>query len=249
MAGVLEYGNCYFLYRPKVQTHAPSSEEDVQRLYLVLSPHGKRLYRLIVIGQKRLPEVQDGGDRYWGFVERLTESATALRSDLEETRYQTKTRGERTVPAARPAGEGVYAVVRHGDHTHLAYELELPKALGEVQRALNITEEASYILSIKNPKKPSPHSAGLGKERRADYPGHLKEAFRGKRFVPADPVELMDYGGAQLVLIGAREDPEQELGIRLDTEDENEASAEIFSDLRLRKSANPIEPLFEGAWR
>ena len=30
-------------------------------------------------------------------------------------------------PPARPAAEGIYAIVRHGDHTHLAYVIELPQ--------------------------------------------------------------------------------------------------------------------------
>ncbi len=34
---------------------------------------------------------------------------------------QTHTRGEREPSPARPAGVGVYAIVDHGDHTHLAY--------------------------------------------------------------------------------------------------------------------------------
>jgi hypothetical protein len=32
-------------------------------------------------------------------------------------------------------------------------------------------------------------------------------------------------------------------------EEETEASAEVFRDLRLRKSEQPLEPLFTGEWR
>lgn len=34
----------------------------------------------------------------------------------------------RVQPETRPAGEARYAIVDHGDHSHLAYALELPHA-------------------------------------------------------------------------------------------------------------------------
>jgi hypothetical protein len=247
-AAVIEQGNVYFLYRPKVDTGEAESVDYVQRLYMVLSPHGKARYRLIVLGRKRLPEIQGGGQRYWGFVDKVAKDPKALRTELEEQHYRTKTRGERSVPAARPAGEGVYALVRHGGHAHLAYALELPQRPGEVQEELNIEEEASYIVSVKNPEQPSPRGAGLGKAQKADFPKHLQERFAGRRFIDPDPPELLDHEGAEIVLIGARDDPREELGVELDPQDEDLASAEMFSDLRLRKSQHPVKPLVEGEW-
>ncbi len=41
---------------------------------------------------------------------------------LGEKSYETKTRGTRKVAAARAVGEGTYAILPHGDHTHLAYK-------------------------------------------------------------------------------------------------------------------------------
>ncbi|MBI2019034.1 hypothetical protein HYS96_05055 [Candidatus Daviesbacteria bacterium] len=38
---ILEHGNIYFLYRPKVGEFAPTGLEDVQGFYLVLNPDGK----------------------------------------------------------------------------------------------------------------------------------------------------------------------------------------------------------------
>jgi hypothetical protein len=62
-----------------------------------------------------------------------------------------KTRGERVRPVARPAGEGVYALVRQGNKLRLVWALELPKNPGPVQKAFNIPEEASLAISIANP--------------------------------------------------------------------------------------------------
>lgn len=248
MAETLEHGNIYFLYRPKVEQEEVRGVEDVQRLYVVLSPSGKRRYRLLVMGRKRLPEIRDGGERYWGFVDRVEDAAVRLRDEFEGESYQTKTRGERHVPAARAAGEGVYTLVEHGGHNHLAYALELPRQPDEVQKELNIAPEASFIISVKNPDKPSPRQAGLSRGQKAGYPKAVMKRFRNRRFIPAEP-DLLDYPGAEIMLIGAKEDAESELEISLDTEDEDAASADIFRDLRLKKSETPTRPLFEGEWQ
>ena len=184
---ILERGNIYFLYRPKVQQEHPRSEKDVERFYVVLSPEGKELYRKIIIGQKGLPRIHNGGERNWAFVNKVTQDARQLEEDFQQIEYDTKTRGEREIPAVRPAGEGVYAIVRHEDHTHLAYSLELPEKPREVQDAFHIEEEASYIISIKNPEKGSPPQAGLRGEQKAEYPKELLQRFSDRRFANADP--------------------------------------------------------------
>lgn len=244
----LERGNVYFFYRPRVEEEEPEGKEDLQNLHLVLSPHGGDDYRLGIIGRKRLPDPEARQERMWGFVEMVTHDPKRIVDALGEEEYETKTRGTRHRPAARPAGEGVYRIVRHDDHTHLVYALELPDEPDEVQRELRVEEEASFILSIKNPEKPAPRNAGLPEEREADYPSDLADRFRDRRFAEADPPRFLDYEGSQFVLISASEDVEAELGIELDPARESESTAEIFNDLRLEKSKQPVEPLFEGEW-
>lgn len=47
-------------------------------------------------------------------------------------------------------GAGVYEIVdRGGRRTSFAYKLEIPQEPGEVQKELQIRQEASYTLSIK----------------------------------------------------------------------------------------------------
>lgn len=249
MSDTIEYGNVYFLFRPKVEQESVCGSADVQRLYVVLSPHGRQWYRLIVIGGKRLPAVKDGGERLWGFVDRIERDAKRLRSEFDATTYRTKTRGERRVPPVRPAGEGVYALVRHGSHTHFAYALELPDTPGEVPQAFNIAPEASFVISVKDPDQPAPPGAGLRGEQQVRFPRKLQERFHGRRFVPVDPPAFLDHAGTELMLVGAREEPEQELGVEFDTDEEDAASADIFRDLRLRKSEHPLRPLFQGQWQ
>lgn len=246
----LENGHVYFLYRPRVEEHEPREQEDLQQLYMVLSPHGKKSYRLALIGREKMPDPENKGrGRYWGFIETVEHSGRKLAEGLTEETYETKTRGTRHRPAARPAGEGVYQIVRHDDHTHLVYALELPRKPGEVQEELNIEDEASYILSIRNPDSGAPPRAGLPKRERAEYPKKLEEAFRGRKFADADPPDFLDHEGAEFLMISASEDPEQELGIKLDRDKESRTSADIFRDLHVHKSETPVKPLFEGEWR
>src|SRR3954470_12241741 len=126
-SGILERGNIFFLYRPKVQQEQARKKSDVERFYMVLSPEGKQIYREIIIGQKELPKIEERRERNWGFVKLVVKDAKELEGELAEVEYTTKTRGERKRAPARPAGEGVYAIVRHDGHTHLAYSLELPE--------------------------------------------------------------------------------------------------------------------------
>ncbi|HYZ82835.1 MAG TPA: hypothetical protein VE621_00450 [Bryobacteraceae bacterium] len=205
------------------------------------------MYRLIVLGRKRLPDVRKR-EREWGFVYKVSDGPDDIEEELKRKEYETKTRGQRVKPSARPAGEGVYALVRHQDHTHIAYVLELPEKPGRVQKALEIEPEASYIVAVKNPEAPSPPEAGLPPYEAAKYPKSLEQMFHGRRFLPADPPELLDYPGAQLIFIGASADVRSELGIDLHPEHETERTAEIFRDVRLAKSEFKIEPLVKRKW-
>jgi len=250
-ATTLERGHIFFFYRPRVhppdEEWVPTSVEDINRTYIVLRRGARKLYRLIVIGRKRLPDV-GRHEREWGFVDLVSPNPDDIQTVIEGSDYETKTRGERVLPAARPAGEGVYALVRHDNHTHLAYTLEIPKRAGAVQRELHIEPEASYIVTVKNPQTPTPPGVGLPAETAADYPASLQSMFHGRRFLPADPPELLDYPGAQLILIGTSTDVHAELGIELNPQHEDERNAAIFRDLHLNRSEFPLEPLFRGKW-
>jgi hypothetical protein len=75
---------------------------------------------MIVIGRKKLPDAAESGrQKYWGFVDRVVSDPKQFEQEsLREQHYDKATRGERTQPAARPAGEGVYAIVDHDSHAH-----------------------------------------------------------------------------------------------------------------------------------
>ena len=250
---ILEQGNTYFLYRPKVRAEGEEEEVaaqglgDVENFYVVLKPQSGK-FRLINVGRKRLPDIE-GHERNWGFVDMIAKSGKEIEEALRRDTYETKTRGERVRPAARPAGEGVYAMVREGSRTHLVWALELPEKPGPVQKTFNIPPEVSLAISIRNPEKGgAPRSAQLSEEKKADYPKKLQEEFRGRKFATEDP-RLLDYKGAQVIFIGARRNAEQAYDIDLQPEDESECSAEIFKELRFSKLRHPMEPLLKGEWR
>lgn len=155
MSTELERGDVFFFYRPRVGIEEVRSLQEVQRFFFVLHPDGDARLREIIVGSKRLPEVEPH-ERAWAFVARVTDSAAYAREELGGRIYQTKTRGERVQPDTRAAGEGRYAIVDHDGHSHLAYALELPQEPGEAQRTFRIEREASYIVAVRNPDAPTP---------------------------------------------------------------------------------------------
>lgn len=231
MAEILEEGTVTFLYRPRVDREDVEGLDDVQRFYMVLAPDGNDRFRLIILGRKRLPD-PERHEREWGFVAEVGESPDELRDELEPKEYDTRTRGHRVAPGARPVGEGRYAIVDHDGHTHLAYVLTHPPRPAELQRTFNIGKEASYVIAVRNPDAPAPPGAGLAPDDRALFPPRLRERFAGRRFISTDIPEFLDHERAELVLIGAAEDASRELGIDLDAEDERASDAGVLAGMR-----------------
>lgn len=245
-AEVLERGDIFFIYRPKTNEDEPAGLDDVQRFYLALRPAGGKHVRLCVAGRKHLPGA-DEHERIWGFVDMATDDEHRIEKALREEHHETRTRGEQELPAARPAGEGVYAILLEGGQMHLVYKLELPEKPDEVQHAFNIAPKASFALSVKNPEKGQPNGAGLGSDRDADYPKKLQQKFRDRRFDRED-VELLNYEGAEFILVGTQRDPEAAYGIELDADHEDYTHSDTKRHMHMVKSRHPVAPLIKGSW-
>jgi hypothetical protein len=257
---ILEQGDIYFFYRPKKGAEEVKGIEDVRRFFMVTAPEEEendnksRLYRLFIIGKKSLPEVRKtearASERYWARVGGIFKEPDELARELFSDEFR---KGD----AARPVGEGKYAIVRHHqNHAELAYILEMPKEPGEAQRELGIEKEASYIVSVINPKKPAASSTVDGgkypsTEEIPMYPEDLLKGFNDSDiFVPLSrDTRLIDYQNAQILLTGAREGRDvikRDIGIEIFDEDETRQSADIFNKLNLRREQVPIRPLTEG---
>jgi hypothetical protein len=230
---ILEQGDIFFFYRPKVRSEQ-SDIEDIRRFFMGLAPEDRKLYRLFVIGRKSLPEISASearsSERYWARVGGIFQEPKELTNELQSDEFR---KGD----AARPVGEGKYAIVNYKNHAELAYVLELPKEPGEAQKELGIEKEASYVITVINPSKPVPQGFPSA-DAPPQYPDSvLKELSESENFVPLSRnVGLIDYQNAQIILIGAREGKDvikNEIGIEI--EEERNESADIFADLKLQE--------------
>ena len=247
MTRVLERGDVFFFYRPRVGLREARSLADVARFFFMLDPDGPEGDRMIVVGRKRLPD-PGRHERAWALVTAVTRRPAELRDAVAPHVYETKTRGLRRQPEARPVGEGRYVLADHDGHTHLAYGLELPPRPGPAQELFSVDREASFIVAVRNPDAPAPPNAGLPRSRRAELPPEVRDRFAGRRWLAADPT-LLDHPGVELVLIGASHDAEDELGVALDTEAEDLTTSELLADLRIGPGELPLDPLSDGRLR
>jgi hypothetical protein len=133
---ILEQGDIYFFYRPKKDAEEVKGIEDVRRFFMVTAPEKSennesgdknQFYRLFVIGKKSLPEIRKSearaSERYWARVGGIFQDPNDLTKELLSDEFR---KGD----AARPVGEGKYAIVKHQNHAELAYILEMPKESG-----------------------------------------------------------------------------------------------------------------------
>src|ERR1044072_7472071 len=133
---ILEYGDIYFFYRPKVRSEKVKSIEDVRRFFMITASEQR--------ANNRNSEAR-ASERFWARIGGVFKNANELTKELLSDEFR---RGD----AARPVGEGKYALVKYQNHAEIAYILELPKEPGEAQKELGIEKEASYIISVINPK-------------------------------------------------------------------------------------------------
>lgn len=248
---VVEEGDIFFFYRPKVGAQEVDDIEGVQRFYVVTAPEQQKdKFRLFMMGQKRLPDFaadKSGAERRnWALNVLTTNNAEVIRQELLPVEYETETRGKRKVGPATPAGEGKYSIVRHDGHTELAFVLELPKVPGPTQKEFGIRKEASYIISVKNPDIQAPGFKAF-EERKPSYPQEIRQIFRDRRWISVEDPEILNYANTQVLLIGARKsDAQEELGIDLDEEKENMNTAELFKELKIKRQQVPLRPVLQG---
>jgi hypothetical protein len=254
---ILEQGNIYFFYRPKKNADEVKGIEDVRRFFMVTAPEKSentkengdknQFYRLFVIGKKSLPEIRKSearaSERYWARVGGIFNDPNELTKDLLSDEFR---KGD----AARPVGEGKYAIVKHQNHAELAYILEMPEQPGEAQKELGIEKEASYVISVINPKRPAP-TGYPSTDEPPKYPQEvLKEFNETENFVSlAKDTKFIDYQNAQIMLIGAREGGDvikNELGLEIPEGQSPQSAADVFDKLKVRKDQVPIRPLTEG---
>ena len=110
-----------------------------------------------------------------------------------------------------------------------------------------IEKEASYVISVINPKIPK-QSNLPSTEEPPKYPQEVLNEFNeNENFVSLSRnTKFIDYQNAQIILVGAREGGDvlkNEIGIDIK---EQQSSADIFNKLKLRREQVPTRPLTEG---
>jgi hypothetical protein len=92
---IIEQGDIFFFYIPKIDTEEVEDIKDVQRFYMVTgteeSTKGKKTkedtYRLFLVGQKQLPEIVDGKstskERNWALNILTTSNAEDIHKELQ----------------------------------------------------------------------------------------------------------------------------------------------------------------------
>jgi hypothetical protein len=272
---LLEYGDIFFFYRPKVGATQVTGIDDVRRFFMITATESRQpgnepqekdkqfenstasanlgrsnaptWYRLFTIGKKSLPEVRHTearrSERYWAKIGGIFRDPRELTNELLSSEF-------REGDSARPVGEGKYAIVNHENHAELAYILEMPKVLGGAQEELGIEKEASYIVSVINPKVPVPQGYPSA-EQPPQYPRSIIDSLEeAENFIPlSKDIRLIDFPNAQVILIGAREGKDvlkREIGIDIKDEEESERTADIFTKLQIERNRTPIKPLIEG---
>jgi hypothetical protein len=183
----LEEGELLIAIRPRVDL------PGVQRLFVMLSPDVRPVHRRIVIGKKRMPRA-DRHEKEWAYVDRVAEGRSELFADLGPKTYETKTRGVRHLGSARVVSEGRYVIAAHGDHAHLRYDVD------DARPEIALVPRGDLIVTVFNPLAKGPRSPGTPFTEPSIFPDELQERFGDRRLAPLAP-ELLDYEGAELVLI------------------------------------------------
>ena len=175
---------------------------------------------------------QRGHERIWGFIDQVAKSGAEIGATLEEQHYATKTRGPRTLPAARPAGEGAYALVQIGRNLHLTYELGTPEQPGRCSGNSTFPYRAASSSRSRTPTRGRLRARACRPRRRRGIRSRFSASSQTAVSLSSD-LRLLDYEGAEFVLIGARTDPEQAYGIDIEAEHETLRKADLFRQLKL----------------
>ena len=81
----------------------------------------------------------------------------------------------------------------------LCFDQFVSSHITNYQIQLGVNEKGSFVLSVKNPKTPSPGNTGL--DNPAQYPEDLQKKFRELRWMPVEPA-LLEYENTQVLFIG-----------------------------------------------
>jgi len=242
MSRVVEQGELFFFYRNTVGTERARSLDDIQHLYLLMAPDERARGRVLVVGRKRLPDMQSSRRKSTarGWLMTLASgNPETLAERFAPLTYETRTEGARRQAEAIPAGAARYAIQLAGEgrESYLVYRLAEPADPGKAQAELGIEAEGGYVIAVRNP---AVEVEGFPSAK-PDYPASLAGKFADLRWVEIDDARLLDYERTQVVLISAFRDVHAD-GLDLSRE------PDLFATLGLKRDDWPTESLENGAF-
>ena len=245
---IMESGNLAFLYRPLPGLRQPQTSDEIEHAYIVLFPDEQQLHtnRVLtfmcgyfppIIPNFTLPE-----EREWAYVsETSKDPRTTIQALIGALSGQTP---------PRLAGDGRYAILRHGARTYFTYVLSHPRQLGHAQQTLMMETEASFQVVVQEPAVPT----DLRLTEKPAYPADLGNRFDGHVSIPLDPTTFLDYTWAQILLIGDQTDLKAQFGIDFQRDVMNEAGKDAFQALqsaadqiRATSHVDILRPAMDGA--
>jgi hypothetical protein len=148
-------------------------------------------YRLLVVGEKRLPGIIGPEDRKgWAFVEKVS-------SDAEEIEGRARSQ-EPADPDPRPPSHPRGAPRGGGGLRDRAAQQSHPPRVpprapaGARTGAGGDPHPAPRALRGRGPQSPDDSGVGLDPAWRAKLPTPLQKRFRGRRFIPLDPPDFLE---------------------------------------------------------
>jgi hypothetical protein len=243
----LESGHIYFFHRNFLEQDFPGGS-DVERFFMILNPHSARLFRLAVLGKKNTAD-EEYSQKLWGFIHKVGATSEQVETELNPRKFQTKSRTERQLKWPRMTGQGLYRIFSHGDHTHLAYLLDAPEPQDQPIEAPSPEPQADFIIRVKNPLKPAPKGITIDINHMAFYPERLQIKFENRRYIDANPPELLNYEGVGLLMAVCREQVLRRLEINFQSDEEATVTAQMVEDMKLDRQLNGLEPFARSRWR
>lgn len=227
---LLDRGDIYFFYEPtrkatRRRLQRVEGPQDVERLLIVLSGDREfgRHCRLLELQGPSFPVASPGMPS-----PKVTARVTAVSHRPEDIDKALAARTARETtsrrwpgPVQRPAGEGRYALVDHDGHSDLDYVLELPATPGPVQRELGVLPQATYQVRMQ---------------------------VHGETRPVAEPAAI-DAAGTELTMELESAEVPREVHEQMMVQRESPDTAEVFAELKLRRSIYPLDPLYTGQWK
>jgi hypothetical protein len=188
---IVEQGSISFLATGRAGVREPAGPEDLDRLFVVLAPRGKRPLRRLRVARRRLPG-RARGQRFYAHVDRIAAAPARLTEDLRAPRGRRSIDAERGL---RVLGVGRYAMARHADHAHLAWALARACGRGTLASAVGVVPGESWILSVFSRSLPPP-----------------RRPAAASPLAPATP-ERLDVLGAEVALVAGSRPRDAALGL------------------------------------